>query len=256
MPDHAEKTSTMIAVCGKGGVGKTSISAAMVRMLARDRKKRVLAIDADPAVGLASALGIDTEKTVDDIRNSLIQRLEQGEAGDRQTVISRLDYELFEVLIEHENLAFLAIGRPEKEGCYCQINHILKDIIASVADHFDYVVIDGEAGIEQVNRRVMEKVSHLVLVADASAKALHVAQTIQQVAEKMVHYRKSGLIVNRCQNSWEIKDIAIPQPLQYLGFVPEDDVIRICDIEGRSILDLPDCAALDAVENCLLTLMD
>ncbi len=256
MLDHAGKPSAMIAVCGKGGVGKTSISAAMVRILTRDRKKRVLAIDADPAVGLASALGLSAEKTVDDIRNSLIQRLAQGEAGDRQAVVSRLDYELFEALIEHENLAFLAIGRPEREGCYCQVNHILKDIIASVAGHFDYVVIDGEAGIEQVNRRVMEKVSHLVLVADPSAKALRVVQTIQQVAQQVVNYRKSGLIVNRCQNSREIEGIAIPQTLQYLGWVPEDDVIRICDIEGRSILDLPESAALVAVENCLLTLMD
>ncbi len=246
----------MIAVCGKGGVGKTSISAAMVRILIRDRTKKVLAIDADPAVGLASALGIDAKKTVDDIRNSLIQRLEQGEAGDRQTVVSRLDYELFEALIERENLAFLAIGRPEKEGCYCQVNHILKDIIATVAGHFDYVVIDGEAGIEQVNRRVMEKVSHLVLVADSSAKALRVVQTIQHVAHQVINYRKSGLVINRCQSGGELEDIVIPQTLQYLGFVPEDDVIRICDIEGRSILDLPECAALDAVENCLLTLMD
>ena len=245
----------MIAVCGKGGVGKTSISAAMVKILARDRQKRVLAIDADPAVGLASALGITAEKTVDDIRNRLIQRLGQGKAGDRQSVVSRLDYEVLEALIEHGNLAFLAIGRPEKEGCYCQVNHILKDIIASVANHFDYVVIDGEAGIEQVNRRVMEKVSHLLLVADPSAKALRVAQTIQQVAREAVNYRKSGLIINRCQNGKEIEHIAIPETLQYLGWVPEDDVIRICDIEGRSILKIPDCAALGAVENCLLTLM-
>lgn len=245
----------MIAVCGKGGVGKTSISAAMVKILTRDRQKRVLAIDADPAVGLASALGIAAEKTVDDIRNRLIQRLGQGKAGDRQSVVSRLDYEVLEALIEHGNLAFLAIGRPEKEGCYCQVNHILKDIIASVAGHFDYVVIDGEAGIEQVNRRVMEKVSHLVLVADPSAKALRVAQTIQQVAREAVNYRRSGLIINRCQNGKEIEDIAIPETLQYLGWVPEDDVIRICDIEGRSILGIPDCAALVAVESCLLTLM-
>ena len=245
----------MIAVCGKGGVGKTSISAAMVKILTRDRQKRVLAIDADPAVGLASALGIAAEKTVDDIRNNLIQRLGQGKAGDRQSVVSRLDYEVLEALIEHGNLAFLAIGRPEKEGCYCQVNHILKDIIASMANHFDFVVIDGEAGIEQVNRRVMEKVSHLVLVADPSTKALRVAQTIQQVAREAVNYRRSGLIINRCQNGKEIEDIAIPETLQYLGWVPEDDVIRICDIEGRSILKIPDCAALGAVENCLLTLM-
>jgi CO dehydrogenase maturation factor len=101
----------------------------------------------------------------------------------------------------------------------------------------------------------MEKVSHLVLVADPSAKALHVAQTIQRVARQAVSYRKSGLIVNRYQSSREIKDIPIPTDLQLLGWVPEDDVIRTCDIQGKSILDLPGCVALDAVEKCIFALM-
>ena len=256
MPDIAKKPAAMIAVCGKGGVGKTSISAAIVKILTRDRRTKVLAIDADPAVGLASALGIDTEKTVDDIRNRLIKRLGQGESGDRQAVVSRLDYEIFEALAERENLALLAIGRPETEGCYCQVNHILKDIIASVAIHFDYVVIDGEAGIEQVNRRVMEKVSHLLLVADPSAKALHVAQTIQRVARQVVDYRKSGLVINRYRDCKEKEEIPIPQDLQLLGWVPEDDAIRTCDIQGRSILDLSGSVALDAIEKCLLALVE
>ena len=254
MPRQEGKPAAMIAVCGKGGVGKTSISAAMVKILARDKNKKVLAIDADPAIGLAAALGMATEKTVDDIRNSLIQRLEQEEVDDREEIVSRLDYEIFEALVENKNLAFLAIGRPEKEGCYCQVNHLLKDIIASVAGHFDYVVIDGEAGIEQVNRRVMEKVSHLVLVADPSAKALQVAQTIQQVARHAVDCKKSGLIINRYRSIKEKDTISIPQDLPFLGWVPEDDVIRICDIQGRSILDLTGCDALDAVEKCLIAL--
>lgn len=254
MTDTAEKPMAMIAVCGKGGVGKTSISAAMVKILTRDKKIKVLAIDADPAVGLASALGIGIEKTVDDIRNRLIQRLEQGEAGDREEVVSRLDYEIFEALTEHENLAFLAIGRPEKEGCYCQVNHILKDIIASIAAHFDYVIIDGEAGIEQVNRRVMEKVTHLVLVADPSAKALHVAQTIQHVARQVVDYRKSGLVINRYRDGREKEVVRIPEGFQLLGWIPEDDMIRTFDIQGRSILDLSGSVALDAIEKCLLAL--
>jgi CO dehydrogenase maturation factor len=224
----------------------------MVKILTRARGKKVLAIDADPAVGLASALGVVTEKTVDDIRNHLIQRLEQREAGDREEILRRLDYEMFEALTERANLAFLAIGRPEKKGCYCRVNHILKDIIASVADQFDYVVIDGEAGIEQVNRRVMEKVSHLVLVADLSAKALHVAQTIQQVARQAVDCRKAGLIVNRCRSRREIEGVLLPQGLQLLGWIPEDDMIRTCDIEGRPILDIPFCPAVNAVERCLL----
>jgi CO dehydrogenase maturation factor len=254
MPDGKNHSNVVIAVCGKGGVGKTSISAAMVKILVRDKHKRILAIDADPAVGLASALGITARKTVDDIRNSLIQRIEDKQAGDKQEVLTHLDYEMLEALTEKENLAFLAIGRPEKEGCYCQANSILKDIIASIAHHFDYVVIDGEAGIEQLNRRVMEKVSHLVLIADASAKAIHVAQTIQQIARNTVEYSISGLVVNRCRNTNEIASISIPKELQLLGWVPEDDVIRTCDIQGKSVLELPVYHALDAVERCLQSL--
>ena len=168
----------VIALCGKGGVGKTSVSALLTRLLCRDPEARVLAIDADPAVGLATALGIEVTKTIDDIRNSLIARVEKGTGGQKREILAHLDYEVFEALVERDNLAFLAIGRPETEGCYCQVNTFLKEIIESISRGFDYVLIDGEAGIEQVNRRVMERVTHLLLVSDASAKGLNVIRTI------------------------------------------------------------------------------
>ena len=170
MSELNREQTAIIALCGKGGVGKTSLSAAIVKILTANPDNRVLAIDADPAVGLSTSLGITVRKTVDDIRNDLISRVQSGKSGSKEDMVSRLDFEMFSALEEQANLAFLAIGRPEKEGCYCQVNHILKDIIASLADNFDYVVIDGEAGIEQVNRRVMEKFTHLILVSDASAR--------------------------------------------------------------------------------------
>src|SRR4030042_1176130 len=120
MADKSKKRPKVAAVCGKGGVGKTSIRAYIIKLLLEER-------------------------------------------GD---------------------LAFLAIGRPEKEGCYCQVNDFLREIIESAAKSFDYVVIDGEAGIEQVNRRVMERVTHLILISDASARGINVARTIQSVADK------------------------------------------------------------------------
>ena len=176
----------VLAVCGKGGVGKTCISALMVKALCSDQKIRVLAIDADPAVGLASALGVAASCTVDDIRNELIAKIRGQKLSDRAETVSMLEYELFSALAEHENLAFLAIGRPETDGCYCRVNRILKEIIGDLASGFDYVVIDGEAGIEQVNRRVMERVTHLLLVADPSARAVSVAVTIMDVARSVI----------------------------------------------------------------------
>ena len=251
MGDHEKKEAKIIALCGKGGVGKTSLSAAMVKIFKEIPQNRVLAIDADPAVGLSTSLGITVRKTVDDIRNDLIGRVQGGESGSKEDMVSRLDYQMFSALEEKDNLALLAIGRPEKEGCYCQVNRILKDIIASLADNFDYVIIDGEAGIEQVNRRVMEKVTHLILGSDASAKGLNVAKSIKEVSDTAIDYEKIGLILNRLHSEQEASGLSIPEELNCLGWIPEDNTIRTFDIEGKSILEIPDSPAIRASRNCL-----
>ena len=254
MPDKEPKTATVIALCGKGGVGKTSISAMTVRILLENPENRVLAIDADPAIGLATALGVEVRKTVDDIRNDLIERMESGDSEGKAETLIRLDYEMFSALGENNNLAFLAIGRPETEGCYCQVNHILKDIIASMADNFDYVVIDGEAGVEQVNRRVMERVSHLILVSDASKKGLNVSQTIKTVSDSVIDFEQAGLIVNRLKGQKECDNLFVAPELNFLGWIPEDDIVRSFDIKGKSILDAPECRAVKASKTCLTRL--
>lgn len=251
MPQPNHRKSKVIAVCGKGGVGKTSLSAGIVKILTANNENSVMAIDADPAVGLATSLDIKISKTVDDIRNDIIQRVQSGDTSSKQEMLNLLDYEMLSAVEERKNLAFLAIGRPEKEGCYCQVNHILKDVIAAIADNFDYVVIDGEAGIEQVNRRVMQRVSHMILVSDASAKGLNVVKTIKDVADDAIQYDKIGLILNRLRSESEKSRISLPPELECIGWVPEDDLIRSFDIEGRSILEIPDCPALRALKKCL-----
>lgn len=251
MPESDSRKTTVIALCGKGGVGKTSLSATIVKILSSDPDVSVLAIDADPSVGLSSAMGIEVTKTVDDIRNELIRRVEAGESTDKRQMISMLDYEMFSALKEQQNLAFLAIGRPEKEGCYCQVNGVLKDLIASLAENFDYVVIDGEAGIEQVNRRVMARVTHLILVSDASRKGLNVVRTIKQVSDSAINYDKVGLILNRMRSTEEVGKLSIPPELNCLGWIPEDDTIRTFDMEGKSILEIEDSPVINAVKNCL-----
>ncbi len=252
MRNHEEGTTAIVAVCGKGGVGKTTISAAIARILL-GKPGRVLAIDADPSVGLATALGFNVRKTVDDIREDLIRHLKSGNTGNREQVVARLDYEIFAALEEKGNLAFLAIGRPEGAGCYCQVNELLRDIITAVADNFDTIVIDGEAGIEQVNRRVMERVSHLLLVSDSSARGIAVAQSIAEVAGKSMQYERAGLLVNRLRGDEE-NYIRIPDDLPCLGWVPEDEEIRTYNLRGRSILDSPETPFFNSVRDCLCSL--
>ncbi len=243
----------IVAVCGKGGVGKTSISALITRILASDKSKKVLAIDADPAVGLAIALGVDVRRTVDDVRNDLIAKIEKGEAKDKTDVLTSLDYELLDTLVEQGNFAFLAIGRPEKSGCYCQVNSFLKQIIKEIAYNFDYVVIDGEAGIEQVNRRVMEMMTHLLLVSDASAKGRNVVETIATVAKESVTFDSAGILLNMIRSRDDVDDIKGATLLPVIGWIADDETIYRFDKEGKSFFDLPSCKALESVSQVVDT---
>ena len=249
------KQPVILAVCGKGGVGKTSISALIVRLLSDNPAHRILAIDADPAVGLSFPLGITVKKTVDEIRNELISRLENGESTDRKELIRSLEYELFSALEERGNIAFLAIGRPEGDGCYCRVNALLKDIIREIAVNFDYVIIDAEAGIEQINRRVMEMVTHLLLVSDASLKARTIVQTINQVAQKKCSLEKSGVIFNKMRHPQEIDSMGSIPGLETWGSLLENDQLREFDREGRSFFQFPDGEILyrldAAIKACL-----
>ncbi len=240
----------IIAVCGKGGVGKTSISALIIRLLLEEENARILAIDADPAIGFSAALGVEVGKTVDDVRNELIEATRRGLKEDRHSLLSRLDYKVFEAMEERDGFAFLAIGRPETDGCYCKVNNYLKEIIEGLAAQFDYVVIDGEAGIEQVNRRVMERVTHLLLVSDTSLKGTNVVKTIHKVAHKSVQYDRSGVILNRLKNEDELKRVDL-DGLTLLGFLGEDDTIRDFDIEGKPLLKLPEGQTVGAMRKML-----
>lgn len=237
-----DKKTKTIALCGKGGVGKTSVSALMVKNLARRKDIKVLAIDADPAVGLCTALGIQIKKTVDDIRNDLINTIKKGDGQDRAATLNMLDYELFDALTEYNNVGLLAIGRPESEGCFCKVNSLLKDIIQDLAKNFDVVLIDGEAGVEQINRRVMKTVDHLIMISDTSAKGVNVAKTIKHLAQdnKAVDYKSIGMILNRVRDEGEVQDIRKNASLNILGWLPEDNLIREYDFYGRSFLDFPD----------------
>lgn len=234
----------IIAVAGKGGVGKTSIAAAMVKVLTAEHPdKRILAIDADPAVGLATALGIQPEKTIDDIRMEVVETVEDGQTKAAIELLGEARYKLFEALTEQDGFAFIAVGRPESAGCYCKINTYLKDVITLLAEDFDYIVIDGEAGIEQINRRVMEKVTHLVLVTDPSRKGIQVIHTIKAVADRLVMYEQAGVIVNRILDE-ESKSRIDTGDIPVLARIMADSQLAKFDLAGDNVFYLPDDAEI------------
>ena len=235
-----ESTAKIIAVAGKGGVGKTSISAMIVRNLTeRYPDKKILAIDADPAVGLSVALGVDVKLTLDDIRMSVVDSVENGEAREALELLSEARFRIFDALVEMPGFAFLAIGRPESSGCYCKVNSYLTEVIGVLANSFDYVVIDGEAGIEQIQRRVMEKVTHLLLITDQSKKGAQVITTIKGVADDLIVYERIGAIINRMTNP-ELADMIEIPGVEILAKIPADSTFAANDIRGNSVMKLPD----------------
>ena len=246
-----ENKAKIIAVAGKGGVGKTSISASIVRLLVENYPdKKILAIDADPAVGLSVALGVDVELTLDDIR-MIVDSVENGETREALELLSEARFKIFDALVEMPGFAFLGIGRPESSGCYCKVNSYLKEVIGILANSFDYVVIDGEAGIEQIQRRVMDKVTHLLLVTDQSKKGCQVISTIKGVADDLIVYDKIGAIINRMTNP-ELAELITVPGVDIVAFIPADSTFAANDIRGRSVLALPeDSLMLNGVKEAL-----
>ena len=232
------RNTKIIAVAGKGGVGKTSISAAFVRLLTETYpESRILAIDADPAVGLSTALGVEVKETLDDIRKGIVQSVEMGAQREAIELLSEARFRILDTMVEQKKFSFLAIGRPETAGCYCKVNAYLKEVINLLSFDFDYVVIDGEAGIEQINRRVMEKVTHLILITDPSRKGTQVVDTIRRVANDLVMYDRCGVIVNRITDPSLIPYIHI-ENIEILSHIPADNAHTANDIQGLTVFDL------------------
>jgi CO dehydrogenase maturation factor len=188
------------------------------------------------------ALGIEVKKTVDDVRLEAVKATGDGRTAVVE-VLGNADYSIQDAIVKGDGFSFIAIGRPEAAGCYCRINDYLKEVISAIAGFYDYVVIDGEAGVEQINRRVMEKVTHLILVSDQSLKGRQVVATIKEVADELVMYEKIGVIANR------LSPAAMAAPLDFgsiplLAKIPLDEKLADYDFNGQNVFYLPDDAPI------------
>lgn len=228
-----------IAVTGKGGTGKTVLATLMIGMLAQRYPGQVLAIDADSASSLPYTLGIQIEKTVCDLRKGIVGSRElQSEIGATPTK------EIMRSLLSAGNgFDMLAMGRPEEAGCFCAVNDLLKFGITMLADDYRITVIDGEAGPEQINRRVVESIDVLLVVADMSARSLETAGNIlkaaQSAGEDGIDVKQAGLILNRVRNDRPADVLLKKIGLEVYAALPEDGLVNAFDRENRSLLELP-----------------
>jgi len=188
----------LIAITGKGGVGKTTISALLIKNLIDSGKTPVLAIDADPNSCLDAALGVNVTDTVGRAREDARSAKQNGSAGANISTRELLRLKIESALAEAKGFDLIAMGRPEGEGCYCYANNILKEVISEISSSYPYVVLDNEAGLENLSRRIVQKVDLLVLVSDASNAGLQTLLRLYELANEMkMSYGKLAIVINK-----------------------------------------------------------
>lgn len=239
MEGHYEVTFS-VAVSGKGGTGKTTISALLIRALVEREKKPVLAIDADPNSNLNECLGVSIKRSVGEIRENLLGN--QKNLPPEQSKESYLDYMIQSSLTESDSFDLLAMGRPEGPGCYCYVNNVLRKIVDTTASSYPYVVMDTEAGLEHLSRRTTRDVDVLMITTDPSTRGIITAKRIAELVKELdIKVGSIYAIANRVPESLNdrIRQDLHDADLECLAVVPEDELVREFELEGKPIYNLP-----------------
>ncbi len=234
--------SYVIGISGKGGVGKTTLSALIISRLIAREKTPVLAVDADPNTCLDSNLGVKAEKTIGRVREDARKEAAKGLAlGMSKQQL--LEMKISESLVEADDFDLIAMGRSEGPGCYCYANNVLKQAINTISNEYPYVVLDNEAGMENLSRRIVQKVDLLVMVADPSRRGLDTLKRLHEVTGEMeIKYDKLALVVNRMRRD-ELPEYATQlqqdTAADLLVGIPDDPELADFGEAGKDLADVP-----------------
>jgi CO dehydrogenase maturation factor len=245
-----------IAITGKGGVGKTTVAALLVARLIARGCSPVLAVDADPNTCLDAALGVKATKTIGGVREEAREIAGKGLAvgASKQQL---LEMKIAESLVEADNFDLIAMGRPEGPGCYCYANNVLKQAIQAIAGNYPYVVIDNEAGLENLSRRIIQKVDLMVIVADPSKRGIETMGRLHALAGEMgVQYAKLAMVVNRLRRDdlpAGVDDLRRSIEADYLVGLPDNVELSGRDEDGSSLAGLsPDNEVVRRIDRLLV----
>jgi len=242
-----------IAISGKGGTGKTTITALIIFWLNKNISNSILAVDADANVNLNELLGVSLKETIGAIREEMRTRINTLPGG--MTKQQFLEYKIQSSLVETSNFDLIAMGCPEGPGCYCYANNLLRDILKTLADNYDFVIIDNEAGMEHLSRRTTQNIDYLLIVSDPIVRGIHAAGKISRLVKELeTRVKEKYLILNRVRHS-------IPQPLiekiedeglKLISSIPEDDDLLEMDQNGEPIwLSLERLSAYQAINQLM-----
>jgi CO dehydrogenase maturation factor len=244
--------TTTIALAGKGGTGKTTVAALLIKYLLEQGEDRVLAIDADPSSNLNLVLGLPLETTVGDIREEMLDKVQANQFGAGTSKYDYLDYHIGVATVEGEGLDLLAMGRPEGQGCYCAVNNLMRMIIDRTSKDYNWVVIDNEAGMEHLSRRTTRDVDVLLIVTDPTVRGVAAAKGIAELARDLsINVTRSYLVVNRLAGELTpaLKSAIAQIGIELAGNVPYDPLMVEFDSNGQPLVEANgDSAAYRAVQ--------
>ncbi|GAA0710460.1 carbon monoxide dehydrogenase accessory protein CooC [Paraclostridium ghonii] len=234
-----------IAVAGKGGTGKTSLTGLLIDCLVKENKGPILVVDADANANINEVLGLDIDVTLGQIREEVNQREKQGNAfPGGMTKAQYLQYRLNTSVSEGPGYDLIVMGRSEGDGCYCYVNGILREQTDKLSDSYDYLVIDNEAGMEHLSRKTTKHIDKLLLVSDCSRRSIQAVARIRNLARELnLNVGDMKLIVNKAPNGVlndGVKEEIEKHKLDLLGVVPLDDMIYEYDSSGVPLINLPE----------------
>ena len=235
----------IIAVAGKGGVGKTTLTGLLIQYLCESGKKPVLAVDADANANLNEVLGVGIECTLGELR----EEIERAGVDSRyqipvgMTKQSYLEARLADAITEEDDYDLMVMGRTQGQGCYCFVNGLVQTQIQKLQSNYPYVVVDNEAGMEHISRGLIPTMEIAILVSDCSRRGVQAAGRIAALMKELNFKPKTvGLIVNRAPegklDAGTMEEVE-KQGLTLLGIVPQDQDVYQYDCDGKPIVRLP-----------------
>lgn len=233
--------SFAIAVAGKGGSGKTSVTSMVIRYLKNRKMTPILAVDADANANLGDSLGMTVTETV----GGIIASFNEVKMGipPGMTKEAYLQYRLNGAVAEAPGIDLLTMGRGEGPECYCYPNVVLRKTADELAGNYAYVVMDNEAGMEHLSRRTTQNIDALLLVSNHSVKGVRTLARIRElVAELGLVVKRQLVVINMVPNGLAppIVDEMARLELKPDVIVPQDEMIYQYDLEARPLLELPD----------------
>lgn len=222
----------------------------IVRWLRENRSQSILAVDADSNVNLNDLLGVDIRESVGSIREEMRKSIEKIPGG--MTKQEFLEYKIHSSLVETPDFDLIAMGRPEGPGCYCYANNLLRDILKTLSDNYQFVVIDNEAGMEHLSRRTTQNIDFLLIVSDPSARGVRAAGRISRLLTELnTRVGERHLILNRVREPVPeaLTRVIAEEELPLLATVPEDTLLLARDQSGDPVWTAPQhTAAYQAVD--------